>query len=73
MQYIFCFKMLIALWWTVDAKLIVMICIRVPEGVSDLDNEDEAAVCVLEARTQSLQAAPVPEEKRNINYIQYTT
>ena len=41
--------------------------------MTDLDHEDEAAVCVLEARTQSLQAAPVPEEKRNINYIQYTT
>ena len=32
--------MLIALWWTVDAKLIVMICSRVSEG-------DEAAVCTV--------------------------
>ena len=64
--------MLIALWWTVDAKLIVMICSRVSEGVSDLDHEDEAAVRVLQAGTQSLQAAPVPEQRRNEKYKLYT-
>ena len=64
--------MLIALWWTVDAKLIVMICSRVSEGVSDLDHEDEATVSVLQPGTQSLQAAPVPEQRRNINYTMYS-
>ena len=94
--------MLIALWWTVDAKLIVMICSRVSEGVSDLDHEDEAAVStvlyctvlyctalyctgvsdldhedeatvsVLQPGTQSLQAAPVPEQRRNEKYKLYT-
>ena len=64
--------MLIALWWTVDAKLIVMICSRVSEGVSDLDHEDEAAVSVLQPGTQSLQAAPVPEQRKNEKYKLYT-
>ena len=64
--------MLIALWWTVDAKLIVMICSRVSEGVSDLDHEDEATVSVLQPGTQSLQAAPVPEQRRNEKYKLYT-
>ena len=64
--------MLIALWWTVDAKLIVMICSRVSEGVSDLDHEDEATVSVLQPGTQSLQAAPVPEQRKNEKYKLYT-
>ena len=64
--------MLIALWLTVDAKLIVMICSRVSEGVSDLDHKDEATVSVLQPGTQSLQAAPVPEQRRNINYTMYS-